>query len=180
MSTTLLLFQEVEKDIQHVQNGVLSYADLIIAIAAITTFIFGIYQYRKNIIQNRSTIFLDMRRRYVDDKKFQNLFAFLENDSIELVSVPYKTKMRFLGFYEELAMLVNSKLIRKNVAFYMFGYHAIQAWDSENFWVLQNEDGEMAGRIDKEAIYWSLFKNFVFQMKELEKAFKFKKSIFRI
>jgi hypothetical protein len=40
----------------------------------------------------------------------------------------------FLGFFEEVALMMNSGLIRKEVAHYMFGYYAIHCWDSKNFW----------------------------------------------
>lgn len=158
----------------------LEYAPLIVAIVGIITLLFGLYQYRKSIIQNRSSIFLDMRNRYMGDVEFQNIFNLLENNSTELTNIPYKIKLRLLGFYEELAILVNSKLIRKEVAFYMFAYHALRIWDSDNFWILKDENGEDDGNIDKEAIYWSLFKDFVFQMKAMENKFQFKRNYFKV
>jgi hypothetical protein len=162
------------------EKVLLEYAPLIVAIVGIITLLFGLYQYRKSIIQNRSSIFLDMRNRYMGDVEFQNIFNLLENNSTELTNIPYKIKLRLLGFYEELAILVNSKLIRKEVAFYMFAYHALRIWDSDNFWILKDENGEDDGNIDKEAIYWSLFKDFVFQMKAMENKFQFKRNYFKV
>jgi hypothetical protein len=51
-------------------------------------------------------------------------------------------------------------LIRKNVAYYMFGYFALQCWRSNNFW----------HGINKDAYYWSFFIRFAGQMQRIETA----------
>jgi hypothetical protein len=42
-------------------------------------------------------------------------------------------RQKFL-FFEQVALLVNSKLIHPHIAHYMFGYHAIRCWDHDEFW----------------------------------------------
>ncbi len=51
-----------------------------------------------------------------------------------------------------------SGLAKPNVSFYMLGYYAIRCWDSNNFWV----------SVNKESLYWRVFKEFVEEAKEFE------------
>jgi hypothetical protein len=88
---------------------------------------------------------------------------FIETDSIELTDIPFKEKRDYLGLFEEVAMMMNSNLIRKEVAHYMFGYYAIRCWESKHFW----KD------VNRESIYWKLFRNFVIEMKDFENDFEF-------
>jgi hypothetical protein len=64
----------------------------------------------------------------------------------------------FVGFYEEIALLVNSKVLRPEIAHYMFGYYAKICWESDDFW----QD------INRDSIYWRVFREFVEQMITLE------------
>lgn len=68
-------------------------------------------------------------------------------------------KRNFLGFFEEIALLSNSGLIRKEVAHYMFGYYAIRCWQSKNFWY----------NMERDSPYWFLFRKFAIDMQEIEK-----------
>lgn len=87
----------------------------------------------------------------------------LETGSPDLAKIPLSTKLQFVGFHEEVALMLNSKLLREEVAHYMFGYFAIRCYDSVHFW----EDE------DKAHMYWSLFRSFAERMKEFEKTFRF-------
>ena len=62
-----------------------------------------------------------------------------------------------MGFLEEVALMVNSGLIRKEVAHYMFGYYVLLTDRCENFW-----DG-----LDRDSQYWSVFRQLAAQMKSL-------------
>jgi hypothetical protein len=65
--------------------------------------------------------------------------------------------------------MLNSGLIRAEVAHYMFGYFAIKAYDSQHFW-----EGE-----DKSDRYWALFRDFAERMKEVDKSFRFNREKLR-
>ena len=52
----------------------------------------------------------------------------------------------------------------------MFGYYAIRIWESEHFW----------NNIQRWHDAWSLFRDFVEQMKPLEAAFKYRRRRFRL
>lgn len=162
----LIMFQVQQKlQTQSSPMDFKDYASFTLAIVGLVTLIFGLFQYRKSLLQKRSEQFLIMRSRYVDNTEFQELFSMLEIDDVNLIDIPYKRKLKILGFYEELALMVNSKLIKKEVAFYMFAYHAIRIWGSKYFWT--GRDFE----IDKSSIYWSLFKKFALDMIDYQQSF---------
>jgi len=76
------------------------------------------------------------------------------------LDIPLIDRYYFLGYYEEIAIAMNSKLIKNDVAHYMVGYFAIRCWESENFWK----------GINRKSYYWSVFKKFVDTMQKLENA----------
>ena len=130
-------------------------ATLIGSAVALFTLFKSMLEYKKQGTLKRAELFFQMEERYT---KFLYLFALLDHQDDEkicdqLKSLPFEKKLDFLGFYEELAMMVESGLIRRAVAHYMYGYYAIACWDSVAFW---NEE-------DRDDPYWRLFKNFVEQ-----------------
>jgi hypothetical protein len=124
------------------------------------TFIKAIIEYKRQNAVKRFEIFQAMNERF-DGEKFVKIRELLDDDSLDLESADYTEKHNFLGFFEELAISVNSRVMSEEVAFYLFGYYAIRCWRSENFWV-----GDMM--IDKESIYWLLFRDFAKRMEKME------------
>ena len=122
----------------------------------------GLFEYGKQRQDKRAQQFLELRRSFRENKKFQEITLYLlgDNDFSEFTD---NDKFEFMAFFEDIAFLMNSGLIKKEVAFYMFGYDAIAAWHNNNFWPKER-------RKDK---YWSLLTDFVNQMKEAEAAFKY-------
>jgi len=142
---------------------VTSFIAIISVVLAISTTIVGLAQYRLQGKQKRAEFFIEMRHKLKENSIFKNICALIEIDSPDLKDVAFAEKRDFLGFFEEVALMVNSGLIEKEVAHYMFGYYAIICWDSKNFWRDVNRDSP----------YWSIFRNFVLQMKEIEKSLDF-------
>ena len=85
----------------------------------------------------------------------------LENDNDGLRNVDVNERQKFLGFYELVAIAHNSKILKKQIAHYMFGYYTIRCLDSNNFWV----------GINKNIGYWALFVAFASEMKKIEQNF---------
>lgn len=172
MQHFLLILLQIQENSQTHLNKIefKDYAPFIVALVALFTLIFGILQYRKGLLQRRSEQFLKMRERYIDNKEFQELFTLIEHDDEKLKVIPYKQKLKFLGFYEELALMKNSGLIKREVVFYMFAYHAIRIWQSENFWYITDNSGT-AKVVNKESAYWFLFKKFAQEMIDYENQF---------
>jgi len=55
----------------------------------------------------------------------------------------------------------NSKIIKSNIAHYIFGYYAIRCDGSDHFW----------HDIDKNNGYWSLFNVFASEMRKMDAGF---------
>ena len=118
----------------------------------------GMIEYKHQGSQKRAENFITMRKRFKENQAFVELCNLLEDDAEKLAVMPFKEKRDFLGFFEEIAIMVNSGLIRKEVAHYMFGYYVIDCWGSENFWK----------NIDRESNFLALFKDFALEMKAVE------------
>ena len=144
-------------------------ATILGVVIALLALINGLVEYIKQGAQKRAEHFLTIRKRLKENDAFKHICALLENDAPELINVPFKDKRDFLGLFEEVAIGMNSGLIKLTVAHYMFGYDAIRCWESQHFWK----------GVSRDSIYWIVFKDFVKQMKETEKAFRFRRSKFR-
>ena len=138
-------------------------------VIALLALIKGLVEYIKQGSQKRAEHFLTIRKRLKENDVFKHICALFEIDDPDLINVPFKDKRDFLGLFEEVAIGMNSGLIKLSVAHYMFGYYAIQCWESQYFW----KD------VYRDSIYWIVFKDFVKQMKEIEEAFQFKRRKFK-
>jgi hypothetical protein len=127
---------------------------------ALMVFIKGVLEYTNQGAQKRAEHFLAMRTRLKDDPVFKKICALVETDDSSLLEIPFAEKRDLLGLFEEVALMMNSKLIRPDVAHYMFGYYALRCWDSANFW----------SDVNRDSIYWALFRSFVEAMKKAEAA----------
>ena len=123
----------------------------------------GIFEYKRQGAQKRAEHFLQMRKRLKENETFKKIAGLLETDDNKLISIPFKEKRDYLGLFEEVAIMMNSNLIKKEVAHYMFGYYAIKCWDSDNFW----------NGVNRDSIYWKVFENFVYKMKYIERNYSF-------
>ena len=130
---------------------------------ALITLIKAIYEYQLQGRQKRADYFDSIKNKIRNDPKIIEIINLLEDDEPELASIPKMNKYFFIDLHEELAIAINSGLIRKNVAHYFFGYFALRCWESKNFWLL----GE-GNIINKQTYYWATFSKFIEQMKEIE------------
>jgi hypothetical protein len=139
---------------------------VIAAIALVKTLI----EYRHQGTQKRAEHFITMRRRFKENPAFTELCDLLEDDDPKLAELPFKSKRDFIGFFEEVAIMLNSGLIRLEVAHYMFGYYVLDCWRSESFWK----------GIDRNNNYVAVFKDLAFQMEKFETSFVFDRHNYRI
>lgn len=144
-------------------------AAIVGAVIALVTLVKGVVEYVHQGAQKRAEQFSAMRLRFKNDEQFKQICDLLETDSPGLVGIPFKDKRDFLGFFEEVALMLNSGILRAPVAHYMFGYYALRCADSDNFWSDVNRDSP----------YWSLFNDFVAQMRRIERNFAFKQRTMR-
>ena len=142
-----------------------------LALIPLLTFMRGIVEYIKQGAQKRIEMFLKMKQSFNDNKHFQEISALL-NDSMEnpeLKRFDKKLRGDYATFFEELALLRNSGLLKKELACYMFSYDAILCWDSKVFW-----DG-----MSKDDRYWGILRKFVEEMKEGSKSLDISKGKMR-
>ena len=125
------------------------------SIITLITFVTGVAQYVRQGHQARATQFVEMRRRFLEDASFRDILNLLASDHPALKDVPIQDRRNFVGFLEEVALMVNSKVLRPEVAHYMFGYYVLLVDGSEHFW-----EG-----LDKGSQYWALFRAFASRMK---------------
>ncbi|MES2389087.1 MAG: hypothetical protein V4543_13885 [Bacteroidota bacterium] len=139
----------------------------ITAAVTIFSFIRALNEYRVQGQLKRAELVRLWFNLFLTDQRLQVVKELLEEETegggAALARHKFIDRYYFLGRCEEVAIAVNSGLIKKNVAYYLFGYFAIICWDSKYFW-----EGLPGGRDVK---LWSVFGNFVTQMKEEREAF---------
>lgn len=133
-------------------------AIIVAGVVGFVTFFSGVLEYARQGRERRAEYFVQMRRRFLENDRFQNILSLLPGDSAELAKIPFQERRNFLGFFEELALMVHSKLIDDRVAHYMFGYYVLLAARSKQLW-----DG-----LDATSMYWTVFRNFAATMEEYE------------
>lgn len=125
-----------------------SMAIIVAGVIALTTFLTGIAEYVRRGRQERASNFVDMRRRFLESGLFRDILNGLATGDPGVASIPIQDRRNFLAFFEEVALMVRSKLIRREVAYYMFGYYALLADRSDALWT----------GLDRRDRYWRLFR----------------------
>lgn len=134
------------------------WAITIAGIIALTTFLTGLIEYVRRGRQERAQNFVLMRRRFLETPAYRNILDMLQANDPELRSVSVQDKRNFVGFLEEVALMTNSRLIKCEVAHYMFGYYVILVASNDDFW-----EG-----LDRRSQYWTLFHQFADEMKKMQ------------
>jgi hypothetical protein len=114
----------------------------------------GVVEFALQGRQKRAEIFLKKQGEYFGNKSFNEIRGLLENDAPQLKDVGFEEKRAYLTFFEEIAVLKNSRLMNRDLAYYMFGYYATKCLESENFWSGMN----------KKDIFWNVFLRFATEM----------------
>ena len=117
----------------------------------------ALLNYYKAEKQKRAEHFFKLRDKYNNDPTFIKIREIIYSPDNKDISrgINPDEKRKFLGFYEEIAIMVNSKLINEELAFYMFGYYAKKCNELDVFKTYINEDKE----------YWKVFSEFATKMK---------------
>jgi len=125
------------------------------AVLAYLTYRSTVNKHQKKDQLDRYGLISKLLDTFDDDLEFQRLVKLLENQpSLELAGVSKETKYKFMGFIEEIEVLIENNLISENFALYMFGYYARLAYNHQQF--LQLTDGS----INLDSPYWRKFKHF--------------------
>jgi hypothetical protein len=143
--------------------------EVITVILAVIAFVHGQRVYREqkaresNALESRNTEtarentlkrfekYQQMQKRYREDASIQAVFRDLYPDFYgegEKPAAPasMNDKLNFMGFYEELEIMIRSRLMNRELAYYTFGVDALTFWNEET--QFHNEPA------------WLLFKSF--------------------
>ena len=123
-------------------------------VVALVTFFFGALEYLRQAKQSRMQAFVDIRRRFLETPRFREILDLLATDDPRLAEVSLQEKRNFIGFLEEIALLVDSRLINRDVVGYMFGHYVLLCRRSEHLW-----EG-----LDADSLYWRVFHRFADDM----------------
>jgi len=126
-------------------------------VIALTTFFSGVVEYARQNHARRAEQFVLMRRRFLEDPLFREILNCLAADDPKLADFPIQDRRNFIGFLEEVALMVNSRIIRREVAHYMFGYYVLLVDRSQHLWA----------DLDRESVYWTVFRNFAALMRKI-------------
>ncbi len=136
-----------------------SIKDLSIIVAgavALIGLLSGSIEYFRRGRQERAQHFVELRRRFLEDESFRRILNLLATDDEALAAIPVQERRNLVGFLEEVAVMVESRLVRLDVAHYMFGYYVCLVGKSAHFW---------AG-LDPESAYWAVFRAFAKRLEE--------------
>lgn len=149
------------------------------AAVALATLIKALIEYTQQGRQKRAEHFFELRRRLKESPEFARVaelidHSYAENElstqaGRELAELPFRVKRDYLGLFEEIALAMNSGLIKPRLAHYMFGYYALLCWESDSFWT----------DVNRLSPYWALFEDFCKQMRAEQGEFEFRREDFR-
>jgi hypothetical protein len=140
-------------------------ATIVGAGGGLLTLIAGVYSYRKRSKQKRIEYFITKRKEFDEEVRFKKILTGFHNNNV-MRAIPAEDKRYFLGFLEEIALLMNSKMIPLPIVHYMFGACVIKCWEDQAFWE------NLGGENEKNSDYWCLFRHFVEQMRKEEELLK--------
>lgn len=139
------------------------FKDVSIIIGGVIAFITlwtGMIQYWRQGHANRANQFIQMRRRFLEEGSFQRLLTMIHDDCEDIARESIQDRRNLVGFLEEIALMMNSGLIRPEVAHYMFGYYVLLIDDCGPFWT----------GLDREGDYWAVFRAFASKMRGMSVA----------
>lgn len=111
---------------------------LIATFISIILALFAIFKWllefnKKNQLE-RAKVYLELRQRFKETDNFATIIAYLDSNDEKLNQIDKADKLKFLGFLEEIALMVNSGLLNKKIANQSFGFYIRKAWENQYMW----------------------------------------------
>lgn len=131
---------------------------VVAGIAAFVTLWTGIVQYARGLHQARAAQFIAMRRRFLEDATFRRLLDLLAQGDPDVARQSVQDRRNLVGFLEEVGLLVNSGLLRFEVARYMFGPYVRLVDGAGPFW----------NGLERESESWAVFHAFAARLQAEE------------
>jgi hypothetical protein len=142
-------------NIENVKNVTLILGTFV----GVFTLVKAFFEYKFQLRQKRAEFFLGIRNDFLKDPKHQVIRQLLynpdKNERRKLIEISRVDRAEFADFFENVALLTYSGLIRFTVSCHSFSWYAIECWDSECFWnSIERNNGD-----------WDLLKRYVKEMK---------------
>ena len=131
--------------------------DFVTLLLGVSAFLRAMYVYRQQKHRDhqlaeasdrlkRFEKFQEMQRRFNEDKSIARVLRFLYPSQYpgQTADVSEADKFAFMGFYEEIAIMINSRLISADLAYWTIGldasnfYNTEQAYRNDRTWTLFN------------------------------------------
>lgn len=130
-------------------------------LVGVVTLILALMEYARNNSQKRVEFYFELEKRLLQDPTFKQIRDLLHHRGGgaqgKISDIPWLDRNDYAGFFENIAVLVKSGCLSKEVACYMFSQDAIRCWDSNEFW-----QGFL-----KDEPYWWVLRDFVAEMRTL-------------
>lgn len=107
---------------------------IVAGLIALITFVTGTLEYRRRGRQERAETFMQMRRRFQESPEFRLILDLVTKNDPTVAHVNSQERRNLAGFLEEVGLMVNSGLIRPEVARVMFGVYVDLVKNSPSFW----------------------------------------------
>jgi hypothetical protein len=108
-------------------------ATILGVVLAFATLLKGVVEHIRQGAKKRAELFMAMQKHLTENSTLDRITEVPELRDEGLAKLSFKDKSIFLRYFEEIALMIKSGLIRKDVAHYMFGYYAIRCWESDHF-----------------------------------------------
>jgi hypothetical protein len=103
-------------------------------IIALAVFIKGLVEYVHSNAVRRYEKFHQMSIRFDENSDIQKVCELLHNPNASTGPLTKQQKEVFICFMEEVYFMMNSGIIKRDLALYSFGYYAKMALCNEKFW----------------------------------------------
>ena len=146
-------------------------------VVAFFVLIRGFYEYKHKIALECANKFLQMRTKFKETEPYCKIYPLMnaterkkKESKEKLENLKAREIYDFVGFFEELALMMNSKLIPKKVVFYFFGYYILLTRKMTKYF-LSNEEL-------KDPL-WSVFVDLSDEMRKIGRSYKYKRKEIR-
>jgi len=149
---------------RHISFESMTITDISTVLAIISgsfALIKGVLEYSRQAAQKRAEHLIRLRRDFYEQKGFDEIREMLAQDDPALAKVDVQKRLHFLSFIDELALLVKSGLVSKEIAYYMFGFFVIKSVENKAMWagIIKPERGDD----------WEIFNQLYNQMSAIRK-----------
>lgn len=118
-------------------KNIFTVVSTVIGLAA---FIKGVVELMHSNAIRRYEKFHEMSVRFDESTEIQKVCGLLHGSNSSTDSVTVQEREVFICFMEEVFFMVNSGLMKLELALYSFGYYARLALDNPQFWQALNRD----------------------------------------